>query len=92
MSRGSGWRPPHYCLLGNPEAEPAWVKDVSVDERPMEQRVQRGQSRPARALKTITVGDAVHSSAPGAKGIRVPIRDIAEIVANGDRIEAIVDA
>ena len=92
MSRGSGWHPPHCCLLGRPEAESAWMKDVSVDVRPMKRKVQRGQSRLARALKSITVGDAVHSSAPGAKGIRVPPHDIAEIVANGDRIEAIVDA
>lgn len=68
MSRGSGRRPPHHCLLGHPEAESAWVKDVSVDVRPMKQEVQRGLSRLARAPKTITVGDAVqHNLHPPAR-------------------------
>ena len=79
-------------LLGHPEAESACVHDVSVDVRPMKEEVQRGLSRLTRARETITVDDAVLSGTPCVKGTRIPAHDIAEMLANGDRIEAIIEA
>ena len=42
--------------------------------------------------KTVTVDDAVLSGTPCVKGTRILAHDIAEMVANGDRIKVIVDA
>ena len=79
-------------LLGHPETETACVHDVSVDVREMKDEVQKGLSRLERARETITVDDAVLSGTPCVKGTRIPAHDIAEMLANGDRIEAILDA
>ena len=79
-------------LLGHPEAESACVHDVSVDVREMKDEVRRGLSRLERARETITVNDAVLSGTPCVKGTRIPAHDIAEMLENGDRIEAILDA
>jgi uncharacterized protein (DUF433 family) len=79
-------------LLGHPEAESACVHDISVDVREMKQEVRRGLSRLERARKAIAVDDAVLSGTPCVKGTRIPAHDIAEMLANGDKIEAILDA
>ena len=79
-------------LLGHPEAESACVHDVSVDVREMKEEVRKGLSRLARARETIAVDEAVLSGTPCVKGTRIPAHDIAEMLANGDGVEAIVDA
>ena len=79
-------------LLGHPEAESACVHDVYVDVREMKQEVRRGLSRLERAREAIAVDDAVLSGTPCVKGTRIPAHDIAEMLANGDKIEAILDA
>ena len=79
-------------LLGHPEAESACVHDVSVDVREMKEEVERGLSRLARARDTIAVDDAVLSGTPCVKGTRIPAHDIAEMLDNGDRVEAILEA
>lgn len=79
-------------LLGHPEAESACVHDVSVDVREMKVAVQRGLDRLGRAREAITVDDAVLSGTPCVKGTRIPAHDIAEMLANGDSVEAIVAA
>ncbi len=79
-------------LLGRPEAESACVHDVSVDVREMKEEVRRGLCRLERAREAIAVDDAVLSGTPCVKGTRIPAHDIAEMLANGDKIEAILDA
>ena len=79
-------------LLDHPEAETACVDDVSVDVREMQEEVQRGLSRLARARETITVDDAVLSGVPCVMGTRIPAHDIAEMLANGDSVVAILGA
>lgn len=79
-------------LLGHPDAEAACVHDVSVDVREMKEEVLRGLSRLGRAREAITVDDAVLSGTPCVKGTRIPAHDIAEMLANGDSVEAIVAA
>lgn len=76
-------------LLGRAEAESACVEDVSVDVREMKVAVERGLSRLARAREAIAVDDGVLSGTPCVKGTRTPAHDIAEMLDNGDRIEAI---
>ena len=79
-------------LLGNPEVETASVGDVSVDVRSTREEVQGGLARLTRARETITIDDAVHSGTPCIRGTRIPAHDLAEMLANGDKIEAIRDA
>ena len=79
-------------LLGHPEAETASVGDVSVDVRSTREEVQGGLSRLTRARETITIDDAVLSGTPCIRGTRIPAHDLAEMLANGDKIEAIRDA
>ena len=79
-------------LFGHPEAETASVGDVSVDLRTMREEVRRGLCHLARARETITIDDAVLSGTPCIKGTRIPAHDLAEMLANGDKIEAIRDA
>ena len=79
-------------LLGHPEAESACVHDVSVDVREMKEEVRRGLSRLGRARETITVDHAVLSGTPCVKGTRIPAHDIADMLTNGDSVEAIVEA
>ena len=45
-----------------------------------------------RAREAIAVDDAVLSGTPCVKGTRIPAHDIAEMLANGDKIEAILGA
>lgn len=79
-------------LLGHPDAESACVHDVSVDVREMKVEVRRGLARLGRAREAIIVDDAVLSGTPCVKGTRIPTHDIAEMLANGDSVEAIVAA
>ena len=71
-------------LLGHPEAETACVRGVSVDVRPMNEEVRRGLSRLARARHTVSCDDAILSGTPCVRGTRIPVHDIAEMLANGD--------
>ena len=79
-------------LLGHPEAESACVHDVSVDVRDMKVEVRRGLDRLGRARAAIAVDDEVLSGTPCVKGTRIPAHDIAEMLDNGDGIEAIQEA
>ena len=79
-------------LLGHPDAQTARVRDVSVDVRSMKDEVRAGLSRLARARETITTDDAVLSGTPCVRGTRIPAHDIAEMLANGDGVDAIRDA
>ena len=79
-------------LLGHPDAKTARLHDVSVDVRSMKDDVQKGLSRLARAHETVTADDAVLSGTPCIRGTRIPAHDVAEMLANGDGIEAIRNA
>ena len=79
-------------LLGHPEAESACVRDVSVDVRSMKEEVRQGLSHLERARQTIVADNAVLSGTPCVKGTRIPAHDIAEMLANGDSVEAIRNA
>ena len=79
-------------LLGHPDAESACVHDVSVDVRDMKVEVRRGLDRLGRARAAIAVDEAVLSGTPCVKGTRIPAHDIAEMLDNSDKIEAIQEA
>ena len=79
-------------LLNNPEAKAAHDSNLSVDVRSMKDEVRRGLSRLARARRAITSDDAVLGGAPCIKGTRIPAHDIAEILANGDSVDRVIEA
>ena len=79
-------------LLGHPDTTTARLHDVSVDVRSMKDDVRTGLSRLARVRETITTDDAVLSGTPCIRGTRIPAHDVAEMLANGDGIEAIRNA
>ncbi|MCY3824569.1 MAG: DUF433 domain-containing protein [Nitrospinae bacterium] len=76
-------------LLENPKAATARENHVSVDVRPMKGQVRRGLSRLTRARKMIAADEAVLSGAACIKGTRIPAHDIAEMLANGDAVDAV---
>ena len=79
-------------LLDHPEAKMVREDAVSVDVRPMKSDVRRGQTTLEKARKMIVVDDNVLAGAPCFKGTRIPVHDIAEMIANDDDISAILAA
>lgn len=78
-----------HHLLDNPGAKTVREDAVSVDLRPMESEVRRGLTTLEEARKMIATENDVLAGAPCFKGTRIPIHDIAEMVANGDDISTI---
>ncbi len=79
-------------LLKHPRARAARVRDVSVDLRTMKGEVSEGLSTLARARDAVVRDQAVLSGVPCIKGTRIPVHDIADMLANGDSAEAISEA
>ena len=79
-------------LLDHPGATKARERDLSVDVRAMKGGVHKGLSRLTRARNTVACDDAVLSGTPCIKGTRIPVHDIANMLANGDGAEAILEA
>ena len=79
-------------LLDHPKARTARERDVSVDVRKMKGEVRRGLSMLASARDAVECNEAVLSGTPCFKGTRIPIHDIADMLANGDSADAIHEA
>ncbi len=79
-------------LLDHPEARTARERDVSVDVRAMKGEVRRGLSMLASARDAVECDDAVLSGTPCFKETRIPVHDIADMLANGDSADAIHEA
>ena len=79
-------------LLDHPRARAARAREVSVDLRTMQGEVSKGLSMLARARDAVVADQAVLSGMPCIKGTRIPVHDIADMLANGDSTEAISEA
>ena len=79
-------------LLDHPDARAARTRDVSVDLRTMKAEVRKGLSTLARARAAVVCDQAVLSGMPCIRGTRIPVHDIADMLANGDSAEAIGEA
>ena len=79
-------------LLDHPDAKAARERDLSVNLRTMKGEVRKGFSRLARARNAVACDDAVLSGTPCIKGTRIPVHDLADMLANGDSIGAILEA
>ena len=79
-------------LLENPEAKTARERDVSVDVRTMQSEVRRGLAMLDNAHDVVECDEEVLSGIPCFKGTRIPVHDIADMLANGDSTGAIHEA
>jgi len=79
-------------LVENPDARTVRDRHVSVDIRSMKREVRKGLSLLAKARAAISRDRAVLSGAPCIRGTRVPAHLIAEMFANGDSVEALLEA
>ena len=79
-------------LLDHPDAKAARERDLSVDVRAMKDELHKGLSRLTRARNAVVCEDAVLSGTPCIKGTRIPVHDLADMLANGDNIGTILEA
>ena len=79
-------------LLDHPEARTARERHVSVDLRTMKGQVRKGLARLAKARATVVCDDGVLTGTPCIRGTRIPVYDIADMLANGDSVDAIHEA
>ncbi len=79
-------------LLDHPRAQAAREREVSVDVRAMKREVRKGLSRLTRARNAVVCDDAVLSGIPCVRGTRIPVHDLADMLANGDSVEQLLEA
>lgn len=65
---------------------------ISVDIRPMKKDVRKGLTTLEKAKKMIATNDDFLGGTPCFKGTRIPVHDIADMVANGDEISDLLEA
>ncbi|MCY4443166.1 MAG: DUF433 domain-containing protein [Deltaproteobacteria bacterium] len=76
-------------LLDEPAAEAVYDEPLSVDLRVMAETVFHRVSLLAEAKRMVETDDNVLGGAPCFKGTRIPVHDIAAMLANGDSIAAL---
>ena len=79
-------------FLDHPDARTARMGDIAVDLRPIRRRVGNGLAKLARARAMVRRDDAVLSGTPCIRGTRIPVHDIADMLANGDSPDSIREA
>ena len=79
-------------LLDDPEAKTIREDAVSVDVRPMKREVRRGLANLATAKKMIAIDKEVLGGVPCFKGTRIAVHDIADMLANGGDVSAVLAA
>ena len=78
--------------LEDPEARSVSADAISVDVRPMKSDLRRRMATLEKAKKMIVIDKDIRSGAPCFKGTRIPVHDIADMLANGDSVAALVKA
>ena len=76
-------------LLDEPTAEALHDEPLSVDVRVMAEAVHRRIALLAQAKRMVETDDGVLGGTPCFKGTRIPIHDIAAMLANGDSVAAL---
>jgi uncharacterized protein (DUF433 family) len=79
-------------LLQRPTSTRVGENALTVDVRPMETEIRRGLDALARARRMVSVDKEVLGGTPCFKGTRIPVHDIAAMIANGDRKSAVLKA
>ena len=76
-------------LLDEPVAEAAYDEPLSVDLRVMAEAVLRRVTLLREAKRMVEADDKVMGGAPCFKGTRIPVHDIAAMLANGDSVASL---
>lgn len=71
-------------VLDHPQTITARERHVSVDVRSVKCDVRNGLSLLAKACEMVSCDDAVLAGTPCIAGTRIPVHDIAEMIANGE--------
>ena len=79
-------------LLLQPASKTIGHNALTFDVRPMETAIRHGLNTLERARKMVAIDKDVLGGAPCFKGTRVPVHDIATMIANGDQRSAILKA
>ena len=79
-------------LLEHPDVNIIRAEIVSVDIRPMKKDVRKGLTTLEKVKKMIATNDDILDGTPCFKGTRIPVHDIADMVANGDGISDLLEA
>ena len=79
-------------LLERPRAAKVEESALTVDVRPIESAIRRRLSALERAKRMVTIDPAVLSGTPCFKGTRIPVHDIAAMIANGEDNSAVLKA
>lgn len=79
-------------LFDDPEANTIREDAVSVDVRLMKRQIQRGFEKLETAKKAIAIDKEILGGAPCFRGTRIPVHDIAEMLANNDDVSAVLAA
>lgn len=79
-------------VLQKPRAAKVAESALSVDVRPIESAIRSRRAALERARRTVTVDPDVMDGAPCLKGMRIPVHDIAAMIANGDERSAVLKA
>ena len=79
-------------LLDEPAAEAVYDDPLSVDLRTMAEAVLRRVTLLAEAKQMVETDDKVMAGAPCFQGTRIPIHDIAAMLANGDSVASLQTA
>jgi uncharacterized protein (DUF433 family) len=79
-------------LLDHPRARKVAESALAVDMRPLESTIRRKLNSLQRAKKMVSVDGDVLSGTPCFKGTRIPVHDIAAMIANGDEKSAVLKA
>jgi uncharacterized protein (DUF433 family) len=79
-------------LLQKPHASKIDEDALTVDVRPIESAIRRRLGSLERAKKMVTVDREVLNGTPCFKGTRIPVHDIAVMIANGDEKSAVLKA
>jgi uncharacterized protein (DUF433 family) len=79
-------------LLDRPRAKTVEENAVTVDVRPMETAIRHGLNALEKARKMVAIDKDVLGGTPCFKHTRIPVHDIAAMIANGDRKSTILKA
>ena len=79
-------------LLDHPDADSVRERCFSVDLASIRQKVLQGSLRLKIACKNVSLDPAVLAGTPCIKGTRIPVHDIADMLSNGDSVQAIAQA
>jgi uncharacterized protein (DUF433 family) len=79
-------------LLLRPDAKTVEASALTFNVRPMQTAIRRGLSTLEKAKKMVRIDSDVLGGTPCFKGTRIPVYDIATMIANGDQKSAILKA